>query len=185
MLILGDLNLRLLAQAISQDMSKGCGLVDSSGSLQVPRRRATFLSQLYRMLLQAHGNYALASHLLERSGFVELSTTFPPTVLRLWNPGLPGPVLEIGSYCGYSAIRLALSGRGVVTLETDPIHAVIARWGSVPALLEEPTRKAQLRPAKAIGLCACMRSCGRNMVMMAGLDHRVDVRMLGLVTHVK
>ncbi|CAE7677017.1 COMT, partial [Symbiodinium microadriaticum] len=54
-----------------------------------------------------------------------------------------GPVLEIGSYCGYSAIRLALSGRGVVTLETDPIHAVIAR----------------------------------NMVMMAGLDHRVDVRI--------
>ncbi|CAE7382784.1 Comt [Symbiodinium natans] len=54
-----------------------------------------------------------------------------------------GPALEIGTYCGYSALRLALAGRAVVSLETDPIHAVIAR----------------------------------NIVMMAGLDHLVDVRI--------
>jgi len=40
-----------------------------------------------------------------------------------------GSVLEIGAYCGYSAIRmsLALPGVRIVTLEVDPAHMVIAR----------------------------------------------------------
>ncbi|CAE8595044.1 unnamed protein product, partial [Polarella glacialis] len=40
-----------------------------------------------------------------------------------------GALLEIGGYCGYSAIRLAaaLPGRRIVSLEVDPIHAVVAR----------------------------------------------------------
>ncbi|CAL1136618.1 unnamed protein product, partial [Cladocopium goreaui] len=37
-------------------------------------------------------------------------------------------LLEIGTYCGQSAIRLAATRRAkVVTLELDPIHAIIAR----------------------------------------------------------
>jgi len=40
-----------------------------------------------------------------------------------------GSILEIGCYCGYSAIRMAMALPGVriVTLEVDPAHVVIAR----------------------------------------------------------
>lgn len=40
-----------------------------------------------------------------------------------------GCILEIGCYCGYSAIRMsmALPGVRIVTLEVDPAHVVIAR----------------------------------------------------------
>ncbi|CAE8708402.1 unnamed protein product [Polarella glacialis] len=40
-----------------------------------------------------------------------------------------GSILEIGAYCGYSAIRMALAlpGARIVTLEVDPAHVVIAR----------------------------------------------------------
>lgn len=40
-----------------------------------------------------------------------------------------GLVLEIGTYCGYSAARMALSlpGARIASLEVDPAHAVIAR----------------------------------------------------------
>lgn len=40
-----------------------------------------------------------------------------------------GSILEIGTYCGYSAIRMALACPGVriVSLEVDPAHVVIAR----------------------------------------------------------
>eukprot|EP00747_Dinoflagellata_sp_TGD_P095470 gnl/TRDRNA2_/TRDRNA2_166478_c2_seq3.p1 gnl/TRDRNA2_/TRDRNA2_166478_c2~~gnl/TRDRNA2_/TRDRNA2_166478_c2_seq3.p1 ORF type:complete len:445 (-),score=59.94 gnl/TRDRNA2_/TRDRNA2_166478_c2_seq3:34-1368(-) len=40
-----------------------------------------------------------------------------------------GSILEIGTYCGYSAIRLATAcpGTSVVTLEADPAHVIIAR----------------------------------------------------------
>eukprot|EP00931_Biecheleriopsis_adriatica_P116713 TRINITY_DN92321_c0_g1_i1.p1 TRINITY_DN92321_c0_g1~~TRINITY_DN92321_c0_g1_i1.p1 ORF type:complete len:419 (-),score=76.54 TRINITY_DN92321_c0_g1_i1:42-1262(-) len=40
-----------------------------------------------------------------------------------------GSILEIGTYCGYSAIRMAnaLPGARIVSLEVDPAHVVIAR----------------------------------------------------------
>jgi len=40
-----------------------------------------------------------------------------------------GDILEIGTYCGYSAVRIAIAAPGtrVVTLEVDPVHALIAR----------------------------------------------------------
>ncbi|CAJ1428059.1 unnamed protein product [Effrenium voratum] len=40
-----------------------------------------------------------------------------------------GSILEIGTYCGYSALRMALAvpGKRVVSLEVDPAHMVIAR----------------------------------------------------------
>lgn len=40
-----------------------------------------------------------------------------------------GGVLEIGTYCGYSAIRMsiALPGTYILTLEVDPIHVAVAR----------------------------------------------------------
>ena len=40
-----------------------------------------------------------------------------------------GSILEIGTYCGYSAIRMAMACPGVciITLEVDPAHMVIAR----------------------------------------------------------
>ena len=40
-----------------------------------------------------------------------------------------GSILEIGTYCGYSAIRMAMAcpGARIVTLEVDPVHVVIAR----------------------------------------------------------
>jgi len=40
-----------------------------------------------------------------------------------------GSVLEIGTYCGYSAIRMAMArpNTRIVTLEVDPAHMVIAR----------------------------------------------------------
>jgi len=40
-----------------------------------------------------------------------------------------GSILEIGTYCGYSALRMSLAkpGARVVTLEVDPAHMVIAR----------------------------------------------------------
>merc|ERR1711904_555726 len=40
-----------------------------------------------------------------------------------------GSILEIGTYCGYSAIRMAMACPGVriITLEADPAHMVIAR----------------------------------------------------------
>lgn len=40
-----------------------------------------------------------------------------------------GSILEIGTYCGYSALRMAVARPGVriVTLEVDPAHMVIAR----------------------------------------------------------
>ena len=40
-----------------------------------------------------------------------------------------GGVLEIGTYCGYSALRMAqrVPGVAIHTLEVDPIHVVIAR----------------------------------------------------------
>ena len=40
-----------------------------------------------------------------------------------------GSILEIGTYCGYSAIRMAMTYPGVriMTLEVDPAHMVIAR----------------------------------------------------------
>lgn len=38
-------------------------------------------------------------------------------------------ILEIGTYCGYSAIKMAIAlpGRRIDTLEVDPVHVVIAR----------------------------------------------------------
>jgi len=44
-------------------------------------------------------------------------------------PSTPAAVLEIGTYCGYSALRLAtaLPRVHVVTLEVDPAHVLIAR----------------------------------------------------------
>lgn len=40
-----------------------------------------------------------------------------------------GSVLEVGTYCGYSAIQMAaaLSGVRIVTLEVDPVHVIVAR----------------------------------------------------------
>eukprot|EP00929_Paragymnodinium_shiwhaense_P072532 TRINITY_DN36819_c0_g1_i1.p1 TRINITY_DN36819_c0_g1~~TRINITY_DN36819_c0_g1_i1.p1 ORF type:complete len:383 (-),score=79.46 TRINITY_DN36819_c0_g1_i1:424-1572(-) len=40
-----------------------------------------------------------------------------------------GSILEIGAYCGYSSIRMALArpNTRIVTLEVDPAHMVIAR----------------------------------------------------------
>lgn len=40
-----------------------------------------------------------------------------------------GSILEIGTYCGYSALRMAMAlpGARVVSLEVDPAHMVIAR----------------------------------------------------------
>eukprot|EP00427_Karlodinium_veneficum_P017201 CAMPEP_0169125178 /NCGR_PEP_ID=MMETSP1015-20121227/34736_1 /TAXON_ID=342587 /ORGANISM="Karlodinium micrum, Strain CCMP2283" /LENGTH=363 /DNA_ID=CAMNT_0009188677 /DNA_START=211 /DNA_END=1300 /DNA_ORIENTATION=- len=40
-----------------------------------------------------------------------------------------GCILEIGTYCGYSALRMALAkpGTRIVTLEVDPAHMIIAR----------------------------------------------------------
>lgn len=40
-----------------------------------------------------------------------------------------GSILEIGTYCGYSALRMSMAkpGARVVTLEVDPAHMVIAR----------------------------------------------------------
>lgn len=40
-----------------------------------------------------------------------------------------GSILEIGTYCGYSALRMATArpGTRIVTLEVDPAHMVIAR----------------------------------------------------------
>ena len=42
---------------------------------------------------------------------------------------LGGRLLEIGTYCGYSAMRMAivLSGAQIRTLEIDPVHVLIAR----------------------------------------------------------
>jgi len=42
---------------------------------------------------------------------------------------LRGAILEIGTYCGYSATRMATACPGVriVTFEVDPIHAIIAK----------------------------------------------------------
>ena len=39
-----------------------------------------------------------------------------------------GSILEIGTYCGYSAIQIAMACPGVriVTLEVDPVNMVIA-----------------------------------------------------------
>merc|ERR1719215_1886247 len=38
-------------------------------------------------------------------------------------------ILEIGTYCGYSSMKMALAlpGRKIDTLEVDPVHVVIAR----------------------------------------------------------
>merc|ERR1719217_367437 len=40
-----------------------------------------------------------------------------------------GSILEIGTYCGYSAIRMAIAcpGTRVVSVEADPAHMIIAR----------------------------------------------------------
>ena len=40
-----------------------------------------------------------------------------------------GGILEIGTYCGYSAIQMAKAcpGVGIITLELDPAHIVVAR----------------------------------------------------------
>ena len=77
-----------------------------------------------------------------------------------------GPVLEIGSYCGYSALRLALAGRAVVTLETDPIHAVIARLrghpGDQSGRLEAPCYRA------VVGLIECFPAVGTKALFGTG-----------------
>ena len=40
-----------------------------------------------------------------------------------------GSILEIGTYCGYSALRMSLArpDTRIVTLEVDPVHMIIAR----------------------------------------------------------
>eukprot|EP00435_Cladocopium_sp_Y103_P056072 s735_g18.t2 len=53
------------------------------------------------------------------------------TVLQKAMEGCPkgGSILEIGTYCGYSALRMAMAAPNcrVVSLEVDPAHMVIAR----------------------------------------------------------
>ena len=54
-----------------------------------------------------------------------------------------GSILEIGTYCGYSAIRMAMACPGVpiISLEADPGHVIMARnmlaFAGLPHIVDE------------------------------------------------
>lgn len=70
-------------------------------------------------------------HLVPEGGWLKVAGGTKAVALTRWAQQAPsaGYVLEVGTYIGFSAMQLvsALPGVKIISLEVDPVHAIIAR----------------------------------------------------------